>query len=121
MLNAEEFVKQNFQMLCNMENTLKNKVHVVVPYVPKETGFSQARFVGRHLGFYHATWNDVRDPRMVKEKYGPGDDDVRIVMTSFTEEEQVAVDKLEEKIKTANQKTIRRWLLGWDSGKVLPF
>ena len=102
--NAEAFVKQNFRMLCNMENAIKNKVHVVVPYVPKETGFSHARFMGRYLGFYHATWNDLRDPRMVKEKYGPGDDDVRIVMTSFTEEEQVAVDKLEEKAKAANQK-----------------
>jgi len=89
-------------MLCNMENALKNRVHVVAPYVPKEHGFSHSRFMGRYLGFYHATWNDVRSPRMVKEKYGSNDDDVRIALTSFTEEEQVAVDKLKEKINASN-------------------
>ena len=101
-IDAEEFVKHNFKMLTDMETFFKVKKCIVAPYASSEDGFSSMRFIGRYLGFYHAAWNDVRNPRMIQKKTGPKENDFQIFLTAFTEEESVAIEKLMEKIKNSS-------------------
>jgi len=56
----------DYERFMPMTQALESKSFIVPPYIPKEKGYSQARFMGRLVGFNAAAWNDKRTPRMIK-------------------------------------------------------